>query len=162
MARGQHEAIAIGPRRVGRVVAEVAAPQREPQARRPHRHTGVAGVRLLHGIDGEKLNGLGGETSQVVVDRSRHRVTLFVSGLWESRQFNSARPQRWVETLPSRALARGRRTDRSTPRSPAASRAQRSSSLLPVSNAATARIASTSVVAGQSDPTWACQPRSRQ
>ncbi len=48
VARGEHEAVAVRPRRVGRVVAEEAAPQHVRHRGRAQRHAGVSGSGLLH------------------------------------------------------------------------------------------------------------------
>ena len=53
MAVRQHEAVAIGPGRIGRVVAQMAAPQHRGDLRHAHRHAGVAGLRVLHRIHRE-------------------------------------------------------------------------------------------------------------
>ena len=56
MAVGQHEAIAVGPLRVARVVAQVAAPQRDGDLGHAHGRAGVAGVGLLHGVHRERAD----------------------------------------------------------------------------------------------------------
>ncbi len=48
VAGGEHEAVAVRPRRVGGVVAEEAAPQHVRHRGRPQGHAGVSGARLLH------------------------------------------------------------------------------------------------------------------
>ena len=53
VAAREHEAIAVGPVRVGRVVAEVARPDLEGDAGERHRRARVAGVGLLDAVDGE-------------------------------------------------------------------------------------------------------------
>ena len=59
VAVGQHEAVAVGPVRVGRVVAQVALPQRHGDLGHAHRHARVAGVGLLHGVHRERADGVG-------------------------------------------------------------------------------------------------------
>ena len=58
VAGRQHEAVAVRPRRVGGVVAEVPREQRVRDGRRTHGHAGVAGVGLLDAVDGEKADGV--------------------------------------------------------------------------------------------------------
>ena len=55
----QHEAVAVRPVRVGRVVAQVAAPQRHGDLGHAHRHAGVAGIGLLHRVHRQRANGIG-------------------------------------------------------------------------------------------------------
>jgi hypothetical protein len=50
----QHEAVAIGPLRVGGVVLEEARPQDVGHGRRVERQAGVAAVGLLHHVHGQK------------------------------------------------------------------------------------------------------------
>ncbi len=59
VAVGQHEAVAVGPVRVRRVVAQVAAPQRHGDVRHAHRHAGVARVGLLDGVHRKHADGIG-------------------------------------------------------------------------------------------------------
>src|SRR5215472_3954035 len=56
MAVRKHEAIAIGPDRVLRIKFERTIPYRIDQRRERHWRSGVSGVGLLHGIDGEGAN----------------------------------------------------------------------------------------------------------
>ena len=58
VAVGQHEAVAVGPQRIGRVVAQGILPQRIGDRREAHRRAGVPGLRLLHGIDGQRPDGV--------------------------------------------------------------------------------------------------------
>ncbi len=50
---GEHEAVAVGPGRVGRVVAERPAPEGGGHLGHAHRGAGVAGVGRLHGVHGQ-------------------------------------------------------------------------------------------------------------
>ncbi len=59
VAVGQHEAVAIRPCGVGRVVAQVAPPERHRDLRHSHGHAGMAGLRRLHGIHRERANRVG-------------------------------------------------------------------------------------------------------
>ena len=59
VAVAQHEAVAVGPLRVGRVVAQVAAPQRDGHVGHAHRRAGVAGVGLLHGVHRQRADRVG-------------------------------------------------------------------------------------------------------
>src|ERR1700723_811564 len=56
MAVRQHEAIAIGPDRVLRIEFKDTIPYRIDKRRERHWRSGVSGVGLLHGIDGERAN----------------------------------------------------------------------------------------------------------
>ncbi len=47
---GQHEAIAIGPARIRRIVAQMAVPQRDGDFRHAHRHAGMAGFCGFHRV----------------------------------------------------------------------------------------------------------------
>ena len=53
VAGGQHEAVAVGPARVGGVVFQEAGEQDRRDIGHAHRHAGVAGLRRLHRVDGE-------------------------------------------------------------------------------------------------------------
>jgi len=63
MPIGEHETIAIGPLRVGRVVLEVVAPEHLSDIRHAHWGTGVAAVGFLHGIHAECADGIGSLTT---------------------------------------------------------------------------------------------------
>jgi hypothetical protein len=56
VAVGQHEAVAVGPVRVRRVVPQVAVPQRDGDVGHAHGRARVAGVRLLHGVHGQRAD----------------------------------------------------------------------------------------------------------
>jgi len=58
VAGGEHEPVAVRPRRVGRVVAQMAGEEGVGHRRRAHRHAGVAGVGLLDAVDGQEADGL--------------------------------------------------------------------------------------------------------
>jgi len=60
VARGEDEAVAVGPIRCGGVVTEVPAPENESEIGGAHGQSGVAGLRLLDRIDGEEANGIDG------------------------------------------------------------------------------------------------------
>ena len=55
----QHEAVAVGPVRIGRVVAQVPAPQRDGDVGHAHRRAGMAGVGLLHGVHRQRADRVG-------------------------------------------------------------------------------------------------------
>ena len=71
MTRRQHEPIAIGPRRVLRVVTKVAGPQHVGHRRRAHRHAGMPGLRFLHHVDRQHANRIDAELVQFVHARLR-------------------------------------------------------------------------------------------
>ena len=56
---GEHETVAVGPARVGRVVLQVPAPERDGDLGHAHRRARVTRVRLLHGIHGQCPDGIG-------------------------------------------------------------------------------------------------------
>ena len=59
VAVGQHEAVAVGPVRVGRVVREVAVPQRDRDIGHAHRHARVPGLGLFDRVHRERANRVG-------------------------------------------------------------------------------------------------------
>ena len=63
MAVGQHEAVAVGPLRVGRAVLQVVAPEHFGDVRHAHGGTGMAAVGFLHGIHAECADGIGSLTT---------------------------------------------------------------------------------------------------
>ena len=54
----EHEAVAVGPLRVGRVVAQVPVPERDRDLGHAHRHARMSGVRRLHRVHGERADGV--------------------------------------------------------------------------------------------------------
>ena len=58
VAVGEHEAVAVGPRGIRRVVAQVAPPEHLGDLGHAHRHAGMAGVGLLHRVHGERADGV--------------------------------------------------------------------------------------------------------
>ena len=56
---GEHETIAIGPVRIGRVMAQMTRPQRDRDLGHAHRHARMAGFCLFHCVGGEKANRVG-------------------------------------------------------------------------------------------------------
>ncbi len=58
MTAGEDEAITATPSGVGGVVPQVLGPEHVAQWRQGHRGTGVAGVRPLHGIHGQRPDGV--------------------------------------------------------------------------------------------------------
>ncbi len=59
VAVGQHEPVAIGPARVGRIMSQVMIPQDLGNIGHAHRHPGMAGVGLLYSIHGQRTQGVG-------------------------------------------------------------------------------------------------------
>ena len=59
MAGGQHEPVAVRPARVGGIELVEAGPQRGGDIGHAHRHAGMAGLRRLHRVDGERADGVG-------------------------------------------------------------------------------------------------------
>ncbi len=66
----EHEAVAVGPKRIGGVVAQELLPQRVDDRGKRHRRSGMTGIRLLHGVDGQGANGIDAE---LIVGRFRLR-----------------------------------------------------------------------------------------
>ncbi len=58
VARGEHEAVAVRPRGVGRVVPEVTREERVRDGRGAHGHARMAGVGLLDAVDGQEADGV--------------------------------------------------------------------------------------------------------
>ena len=56
VAVGEHEAVAVGPRGIGRVVAQVASPEHFRDFRHAHRHARMAGIGRLHGVHRERAD----------------------------------------------------------------------------------------------------------
>ena len=55
----EHEAVPVGPLGVGRVVSQVVVPEHLGDVRHPHRHAGVAGIRALHRVHGQRADRVG-------------------------------------------------------------------------------------------------------
>ncbi len=62
----EHEAVAIRPLGVARIVLEVPLPQHIGHGRSPHGQARVARIGLLHGIDRKDANGIDGEVAELV------------------------------------------------------------------------------------------------
>ena len=58
MAARQHEAIAIGPMRIARIVSHRPREQHVAERRERHRSSGVTGLGFLNGIHGQRANGV--------------------------------------------------------------------------------------------------------
>jgi hypothetical protein len=69
VARRQHEAIAIEPLRRARIVLQVLMPQHVRERGAPERQPWMSGIRLLHGVDRERADGVDREQWKV----GRHR-----------------------------------------------------------------------------------------
>ncbi len=89
VAIGEHETVAVGPLRVGRVVLEVLAPQRYGHVGHAHRGAGVAGLGLLNGIHSQRADGIGHHRGGVChgrrlrgVDGGRKPVILTAQRRW--------------------------------------------------------------------------------
>ena len=52
----QDETVPVGPERIGRIVLQMARPEGEGGRGRPHRHAGVAGLRLFNGIRSQETD----------------------------------------------------------------------------------------------------------
>jgi hypothetical protein len=68
VAGGQHEAVAVGPQRVGRMVLQEARPQHVGHRRGVERQAGVAAVGLLHHVDGQEAQ----RVDALLVERVGH------------------------------------------------------------------------------------------
>ncbi len=58
VAGRQHEAVAVGPGRIGRIEFQEAREQHGRDVGRAHRQAGMAGFRLLDRIHGERADGV--------------------------------------------------------------------------------------------------------
>ncbi len=67
VADRQHEAVAVGPVRVRRIVAQQLLPQRVADRRHAHRRAGMAGLRLLHGIHRQGADRVDGDLVDVAL-----------------------------------------------------------------------------------------------
>jgi hypothetical protein len=76
VAVGQHEAVTVGPVRIGRVVVQVIAPQHFGDVGHAHGGAGVAGVGGLHAVDGEKADGVGQTAALLGVDLNGSHVEI--------------------------------------------------------------------------------------
>jgi len=54
----EHKTVAVGPQRVSGIVTEKLLPQRIYHGGQGHRRARMAGIRLLHRVDGERANGI--------------------------------------------------------------------------------------------------------
>ena len=108
--RRQHEAVAVGPDRVGRVEAQKLLPQGVDHRRHRHRRPGMAGIGLLHRVDAQGPDGVDAK----LVDRPRgYRHLSSVSG--KTRLTNAAP---WLAEEQRRPRRRSTRpADRPRPRS---------------------------------------------
>jgi len=61
----EHEAIAVRPQRIGRIVTQKSLPQRVSNRREPHRRARMPGIRLLHRINRQRADGIDAEKVQV-------------------------------------------------------------------------------------------------
>ena len=55
---GEHEAVAVGPARIGGIEAQVFGEEHGRDVGHAHRHSGVARVRLLHRVHGQDADGV--------------------------------------------------------------------------------------------------------
>ena len=53
---GEHEPVAVGPDRILRIILQHPVPNRVDQRRQRHRRARMAGLGLLHGINGERAD----------------------------------------------------------------------------------------------------------
>ncbi len=58
VAGREHEAVAVGPGRIGRVELQEAREQHGRDVGRAHRQAGMAGFRLLHRVHGQRADGV--------------------------------------------------------------------------------------------------------
>ncbi len=61
VAARQHEAIAVGPMRVGGIMLQVLREEQITERRESHRRAGMTRVGLLHGVHGQRADGVDGE-----------------------------------------------------------------------------------------------------
>ena len=73
MSGGEHEAVPIEPVRVSGAMLHVALPKHIGHGCSAHGHTGVSAASRLHGIDGEKAQGVDRKAGKVFARRNRWR-----------------------------------------------------------------------------------------
>ena len=56
---GEHETVPVRPRGIGRIVLQVVVPEHLGDVRHPHRHAGMAGLRTLHRVHGQRADRVG-------------------------------------------------------------------------------------------------------
>src|SRR5690606_1319679 len=100
MPVGQHEAVAVEPLRVARIVVQVVVPQHFGDVGHAHGHAGMAGVGRLDGVHGEDADGIG----EVAAAGAGHGV----SGGWDGGR------SRHCPTPCPPSLPRGSPSDRSS------------------------------------------------
>jgi hypothetical protein len=87
VAVGQDKAVAIGPDRIVRIIAQGAVPDGIDERGQGHRGAGVAGLGCLHRIDGKRADCIDGELRQFII---RHNGSF----LWLSPRFRPGCPMR--------------------------------------------------------------------
>jgi hypothetical protein len=85
---GKHEAVAVGPCRVRRVVAQELAPEDFGDLRHAHRHAGMAGFRLLDRVHGEDADGVDH------LFRGRRLRSIGHRDSFQDKRFRSKAPRR--------------------------------------------------------------------
>ncbi len=84
MAAGEHEAIAVGPGGVRRIVAQVPRPQNVGERREGHRCARMPGVGLLHRIHGQRADGVDAQLVEIGARRGgdvRHACLPGIGGV---------------------------------------------------------------------------------
>ncbi len=80
VAGRQHEAVAIGPVRISRIVPQESGPEHVRHRRRSHRESGVTRVGLLHRIDGEEADRVDRDVVGMLFLHGRFLTRLVMSG----------------------------------------------------------------------------------
>ena|SRR5208283_2535293 len=78
MTCGKHEAVAVGPQRIRGIVFQKTLPQRIDNRGQAHGRAGMPGIRLLHGINGERPDGVDAQLIDVLL---AHSVSLADQGM---------------------------------------------------------------------------------
>ncbi len=120
VAGREHEAVAVGPRRIGRIELEEAREQHGRDVGRAHRQAGMAGFRLLDRVHGERADGVG----HAVVQRTRRSGRAVIaagrggrrSGCRGGGEGRLRAGHAWARGLFGERLARGRGESKNTGR----------------------------------------------
>ena len=80
VAGGEHEAVAVGPRRIGRIELEKLGEQHGGDIGRAHRQAGMAGLGLFDGIHRQRADGIGHAVVRGARERSGGRRRVRIHG----------------------------------------------------------------------------------
>ncbi len=99
VARGEDEAVTVGPGRIRWVVVQESGPQHVGRRGRAHGQAGVAGVRLLHSVNREETNGVDGSFFQALFSHGRLPCGMrYTTGAGKSSTLTGPSQPLYVET----------------------------------------------------------------